>query len=112
MVTRTFTVKLSLPKGDGLPLGSTVHVVLPRTDVWSRQPAIQLPTSALRQEGGKTAVWVLDAASMTVRLQTIDIDLEQEPERIRRTFALQTHRVEPAGAIYLWPQGALPQEVR
>ena len=72
-VTRTFTVKLSLPKGDGLPLGSTVHVVLPRTDVWSRQPAIQLPTSALRQEGGKTAVWVLDAASMTVRLQTIDI---------------------------------------
>ena len=46
------------------------------------------------------------------RLQTIDIDLEQEPERIRRTFALQTHRVEPAGAIYLWPQGALPQEVR
>ena len=72
-VTRTFAVKLSLPKGDGLPLGSTVQVVLPRTDVWSRQPAIQLPTSALRQEGGKTAVWVLDAASMTVRLQTIEI---------------------------------------
>jgi hypothetical protein len=38
------------------------------------------------------------------RLQTIDSDLEREPERIRRTFALQTHRVEPAGAIYLWPQ--------
>jgi hypothetical protein len=38
------------------------------------------------------------------RLQTIDADLEREPERIRRTFALQTHRVEPAGAIYLWPQ--------
>jgi RND family efflux transporter MFP subunit len=73
VVTRTFTVKLSLAKGNGLPLGSTVHVALPRTDVWSRQPAIQLPTSALRQEGGKTAVWVLDAASMTVRLQTIDI---------------------------------------
>lgn len=45
------------------------------------------------------------------RLQTIDSDLEREPERIRRTFELQTHRVEPAGAIYLWPQGALPQEV-
>ena len=38
------------------------------------------------------------------RLQTIDLDLAQEPERIRRTFALQTDRVEPAGAIYLWPQ--------
>jgi RND family efflux transporter MFP subunit len=72
-VTRTFTVKLSLPNGDVLPLGSTVQVVLPRTDAWSRQPAIQLPTSALRQEGGKTAVWVLDAATMTVRLQTIEV---------------------------------------
>jgi chromosome segregation ATPase len=40
------------------------------------------------------------------RLQTIDRDLEREPERIRRSFALQTHRVEPAGAIYLWPQEA------
>ena len=38
------------------------------------------------------------------RLQTIDVDLALEPERIRRTFALQTHRVEPAGAIYLWPK--------
>jgi hypothetical protein len=38
------------------------------------------------------------------RLRSIDTDLEREPDRIRRTFALQTHRVEPAGAIYLWPQ--------
>ena len=38
------------------------------------------------------------------RLQTIDSDLSHEPERIRRTFELRTHRVEPAGAIYLWPQ--------
>jgi superfamily II DNA or RNA helicase len=38
------------------------------------------------------------------RLGTIDDDLAHEPGRIRRTFALQTHRIEPAGAIYLWPQ--------
>jgi hypothetical protein len=38
------------------------------------------------------------------RLRSIDTDLEHEPDRIRRTFALQTHRVEPGGAIYLWPQ--------
>ncbi|WP_254967836.1 hypothetical protein [Cyanobium sp. CH-040] len=35
---------------------------------------------------------------------TIDSDLEREPEPIRRTFALQIHRVEPAGAIHPWPQ--------
>ena len=40
------------------------------------------------------------------RLQAIDTDLEREPDRIRRTFELRTQRVEPAGAIYLWPQGA------
>ena len=40
------------------------------------------------------------------RLQTIDQDLAEEPDRIRRTFELRTHRVEPAGAIYLWPQEA------
>jgi hypothetical protein len=45
------------------------------------------------------------------RLRTIDDDLASEPGRIRRTFELQTHRVEPAGAIYLWPQGAEPQEL-
>jgi hypothetical protein len=38
------------------------------------------------------------------RLQAIDTDLEREPDRIRRTFELRTQRVEPAGAIYLWPQ--------
>ena len=37
-------------------------------------------------------------------LRLIDTDLEREPKRIRRTFALRTHRVEPAGAIVLWPQ--------
>ena len=44
------------------------------------------------------------------RLQAIDTDLEREPDRIRRTFELRTQRVEPAGAIYPWPQGAEPQE--
>jgi len=43
------------------------------------------------------------------RLQAIDTDLEREPDRIRRTFELSTQRVEPAGAIYLWPQGVAPQ---
>jgi hypothetical protein len=58
---------------DGLPLGSTVQVVLPRTDVWSRQPAIQLPTSALRHEAGVTSVWLLNPSSMTVSTQAVEV---------------------------------------
>jgi multidrug efflux system membrane fusion protein len=34
---------------------------------------IKLPTSALRQEGQGTAVWVLDATSMTVKLQPVQV---------------------------------------
>ena len=34
---------------------------------------IKLPTSALRQEGQGTAVWVLDKASMTVRSQPVQV---------------------------------------
>jgi hypothetical protein len=38
------------------------------------------------------------------RLARIDRDLEVEPAAIRRTFEVSTApRIEPAGAIYLWP---------
>jgi multidrug efflux pump subunit AcrA (membrane-fusion protein) len=34
---------------------------------------IKLPTSALRQEGAGSAVWVLDEASMTVNLKSVQV---------------------------------------
>lgn len=71
-VTRTFTVKVALKPTDDLALGSTVSV-LPLALQHVGTPVIKLPTSALRQEGQHTAVWVLDAASMTVRSQTVQI---------------------------------------
>lgn len=71
-VTRTFQVKVALDGAQDLPLGSTVTVRLqalqPKTEA-----AIKLPTSALRQEGNGTAVWVLDAASMTVKSTPITV---------------------------------------
>ena len=36
-------------------------------------PVIKLPSTALRQEGQATAVWVLDKTSMTVKSQVIQI---------------------------------------
>lgn len=71
-ITRTFAVKVALLAKDDLALGSTVSVLpggLQRVGV----PVIKLPTSALRQEGQATAVWVLDAASMTVKSQIVQI---------------------------------------
>ena len=71
-VTRTFGVKVSLPAKDALALGATVSV-LPQSLSRTGVQVIKLPTSALRQDGQSSAVWVLDTASMTVKLQPIEI---------------------------------------
>ena len=71
-VTRTYPVKVSLDPRSAPPLGSTVHV-FPNPSGRAGTPAIKLPTSALRQEGQGTAVWVLDTSTMTVRSQPVQI---------------------------------------
>lgn len=70
--TRTYAVKVALPAAAGLPLGSTA-TVLPRGLQAAGRGAIRLPTSALRQEGSGSAVWVVDPASMTVRAQPVQV---------------------------------------
>lgn len=71
-VTRTFAVKVALQATDNLALGSTVSV-LPDALRPTGTPVIKLPTSALWQQGQATAVWVLDAASMTVKPHIVQI---------------------------------------
>jgi multidrug efflux system membrane fusion protein len=71
-VTRTFVVKVSLDPQRDLPLGSTVSV-MPHDLSLRGIPVIKLPTSALRQEGKSTAVWLLDSSSMTVQLQPVTV---------------------------------------
>lgn len=71
-VTRTYLVKVALEGKDTLPLGSTVSVVPQALDRGGVK-VIKLPTSALVQSGKTTSVWVLDTASMTVKLQPIEV---------------------------------------
>ena len=71
-VTRTYQVKLALEKAEQLPLGATVNVLAGQLP-GSLAAAIKLPTSALRQDGASTAVWVLDETNMTVRSQAVQI---------------------------------------
>jgi RND family efflux transporter MFP subunit len=71
-VTRTFGIKVSMPTQDALALGATVSV-LPQALDRSGVQVIKLPTSALRQDGQSSAVWVLDTTSMTVKLQPIQV---------------------------------------
>lgn len=71
-VTRTFPVKVSLESSAQPPLGATAQVTPPSLSLAGAQ-VLKLPTSALRQEGLGTAVWVLDKASMTVRSQPVQV---------------------------------------
>jgi len=70
--TRTYQVKVAVEGADVPALGATVYVK-PKVLSHAGVPAIKLPTSALRQEGQQTAVWVYDAASGTVKSQVVQI---------------------------------------
>jgi len=70
--TRTYQVKVALEGGDVPALGATVYVT-PKALSHAGVAAIKLPTSALRQEGQATAVWVYDPATSTVRSQVVQI---------------------------------------
>jgi multidrug efflux system membrane fusion protein len=70
--TRTFLVKADIgPAGaSGVRLGQTATVVmeLPQT-----VGVTKLPLSALREERGRSAVWLVDRVSMTVRSQDVTL---------------------------------------
>ena len=101
-VTRTFQVKLSIDKNQDLPLGTTVTV---RAKDFDRSgiPVIKVPTSALRREADHSAVWVLDAANMTVKLQRIEIATADGNEAIVSAGLKPGMQVVSAGVHVLSP---------
>lgn len=101
-VTRTYAVKLALAHGVALPLGATLNVRAPGVS-GSAVSAIKLPTSALRQEGQGTAVWVLDEASMTVNSQTVQLGMVDGNEVVVSSGLKPGQRVVSAGVHVLSP---------
>lgn len=73
-VTRAFVVKAVLPKEANPVLGTTVIVQLRHSHANVVQKML-LPTSALRTDAGNTAVWVLDASTMTVKSRQVQVNL-------------------------------------
>lgn len=72
-VTRTFQVKVALPAASTLALGTTVYVTPQLPKGGTAPSVIKLPTTALRQEGQASAVWLLDPATMTVSALPVKI---------------------------------------
>ncbi len=113
-VTRTFLVKANIEIKEMQqklpPLGATV-AVLPFTPMAAADKAvngatkvIKLPSSALRQEGQATAVWVLDMASMTVRSQVVQIATADGNEAVISS-GLQPGQVVVATGVHVLAPG-------
>ena len=101
-VTRTYAVKVSLEGAVQPPLGATVYV-LPRSLAVAGTPVLKLPTSALRQEGQGTAVWVLDRATMTVRSQPVQVATADGNEAVIASGLQPGMTVVAAGVHVLAP---------
>lgn len=117
-VTRTFTVKVGLDAAAQPPLGSTAYVV-PRALSAAGAQVLKLPTSALRQEGQGTAVWVLDKATMTVRSQPVQLATADGNEAViagglqpgMTVVSAGVHVLAPGQKVRLYqaPTAAVPQ---
>lgn len=101
-VTRTYLVKLALEKAEPLPLGATLNVLAAQLP-GSQSVAIKLPTSALRQEGAASAVWVLDEASMTVRSQPVQVGTVDGNQVVIASGLRVGQKVVSAGVHVLTP---------
>jgi len=70
--TRTFMVKVALKEGRTQPpLGATATVRLRPAAAAHSTPLLQLPTSALWQQGQGSAVWVYDAGAGQVKARAV-----------------------------------------
>jgi len=101
-VTRTYPVKVAIDASNPPPLGATVYAAL-AAGAAASAPVIKLPTSALRQEGQATTVWVLDKASMTVRSQPIEVAMADGNEVVVASGLQPGMQVVSAGVHVLSP---------
>jgi len=77
-------------------------------------PVIKLPTSALRQDGKDTAVWILDKPSMTVRSQPVQIATADGNEAViagglqpgMTVVAAGVHVLSPGQKVRIWEDRA------
>jgi len=72
-VTRTFLVKADLgssPEARAMRLGQTATVIAASEKV---DGIVKLPLAALREDHGKSAVWIVDPSAMTIKSQPVEV---------------------------------------
>jgi multidrug efflux system membrane fusion protein len=111
-VTRTYPVKVALETATPPPLGATVTVLPQLAAQAAGTQVIKIPTSALRQEGKGTAVWVLDRATMTVKSQPVQVATADGNEAVIAAglqpgmviVAAGVHVLAPGQKVSVWQE--------
>ena len=102
--TRTFLVKADLVADNTarppIKLGQTANV---QVDLPPLPGVIKLPLSALMQQQGRTAVWVLDPASLTVKVQPVELGGTDGNEAVVVSGLVAGQEVVTAGVHVLTP---------
>jgi RND family efflux transporter MFP subunit len=98
-VTRTFTVKADVGAAS-VQLGQTLTALVAKAP---QSGAARLPLSALTQVQGRSVVWVLDAASMTVKTQAVTVASADGNEVLIRDGLAAGQQVVTAGVHVLTP---------
>jgi RND family efflux transporter MFP subunit len=101
-VTRTFPIKVSLDESQSPALGATVYV-LPKALSMAGTPVIKVPTTALRQEGKGTAVWVLDKQTMRIKSQAVQVATADGNEAVIASGLMPGMQIVTAGVHVLSP---------
>ena len=101
-VTRTYLVKVAIDAASSPALGATVSA-RPQALARTGTTVIKLPTSALRQEGATTAVWVVDQPGMTVRSQPVQVATADGNEAVIAAGLVPGMQVVVAGVHVLAP---------
>ncbi len=98
--TRTFLVKADLGEADAPRLGQTATVAVdtPRISGIAR-----VPLSALKEDHGKSTVWIVDAASMTTVSRLVTIGAAEGNDAVVLTGLIPGDRVVTAGVHVLSP---------
>ena len=98
-VTRTFLVKADVGRA-AVKLGQTASITL---DLPKTNGINKLPLSALMEYEGKTAVWLLDKESMTVRPQVVQVAGAEANSAVISSGLTPGQVVVTAGAHVLTP---------
>jgi multidrug efflux system membrane fusion protein len=101
-LTRTFAVKLALDKAEALPLGMSLNVHAPQL-AGSQPEVLKVPTSAIRQESGQSAVWVFDPQTSTVSIQVVQVATADGNEVVIAAGLRPGQQIVSAGVHVLSP---------